>query len=155
MTHEPHKIKTVRLLSFPSVEERKKHLAEDRFNTFRLTPSQVTFDMCSLGTNAVSQEQLAGQLVGDEAYAGSRNFEALEEAVGDVLGHTYVCPAHNVLGCVKLVVATLVPRGSVLPSNARARMDQFNSLGVQYPDMRDREEPVFTGNIDLTGWRIP
>ena len=78
-TAEPHKIKTVRLLSFPSLEERKRHLAGARFNVFNLTPSQITFDMCSVGTSASSQEQLSGQLVGDEAYAGSRNFEALEQ----------------------------------------------------------------------------
>jgi len=89
--HEPHKIKTVRLLSFPSFEERKKHLAEARFNVFNLTPSELTFDMCSYGTSAVSQEQLAGQLLGDEAYAGAVNFEHLERAVDEVLGHTYTC----------------------------------------------------------------
>jgi tryptophanase len=50
---------------------------------------------------------------------------------------------------VKLVVATMVPRGSVLPSNARTRTDQFNPLGVQYPDLRDGENRVFTGNMNL------
>ncbi|MEE9132932.1 MAG: tryptophanase [Gemmatimonadota bacterium] len=149
VSHEPHKIKTVRLLSFPSVEERKKYLAEARFNVFNLTPSQVTFDMCSLGTNALSQEQLAGQLIGDEAYAGSRNFEALEKAVRQVLGHHYVCPTHNNLGSVKLVISTMQPPGSVLPSNARTKLDVFNPMGIQYPDVRDHEQPVFTGNMDL------
>jgi tyrosine phenol-lyase len=149
--HEPHKIKTVRLLSFPTLEERKRLLGEARFNVFRLTPTEVTFDMCSLGTSAFSQEQLAGQLVGDEAYAGSRNFEELERAVHEVLGHTYVCPTHNVLGCVKLVVATLVTPGSLLPSNARTRGDQLSRLGVEYPDVRDHGEEVFTGNFDLAG----
>ncbi|MBM3792458.1 MAG: hypothetical protein FJW35_19205, partial [Acidobacteria bacterium] len=148
--HEPHKIKTVRLLSFPTVQERKKYLADARFNVFRLVPDQVTFDMCSLGTSAFSQEQLAGQLIGDESYAGSRNFETLEKAVRDVLGHTYVCPAHNVLGCVKLLVATMAPPGSLLPSNARTRMDQLRPQGVEYPDMRDGAEKVFTGNVDLS-----
>ncbi len=148
-THEPHKIKTVRLLSFPSIEERKKYLAEAQFNVFNLTPSQVNFDMCSLGTNAVSQEQMAGQMMGDEAYAGARNFEGLQEAVSQVLGHSYLCPTHNVLGCVKLVVATMIPSGSVVPSNARTRMDQLTPQDVQVPDMRDHDQPVFTGNVDL------
>ncbi len=150
-SHEPHKIKTVRLLSFPSLQERKQFLAGAHFNVFNLTPTQVSFDMCSLGTGAVSQEQLAGQLVGDEAYAGSRNFEALEQAVRQVLGHSYVCPAHNILGCTKLVVSTMIPRGSVVPSNARTRMDVLKPLGVEYPDVRDHQAPVFTGNMDLAG----
>jgi tyrosine phenol-lyase len=147
--HEPHKIKTVRLLSFPTLEERKKHLAHADFNVWRLTPAQVNFDMCSLGTSAFSQEQLSGQLVGDEAYAGSRNFERLQEAVRRVLGHGYVCPTHNVLGCVKLVVSTLVPQGSSVPSNARSRIDTFGPLSIRYPDVRDASDPVFTGNLDL------
>ncbi len=147
--HEPHKIKTVRLLSFPSLEQRKRHLANAGFNVFRLTPSQVTFDMCSLGTSAVSQEQLSGEFIGDEAYAGARNFEALQAAVHNVLGLTYVCPTHNVLGCVKLVVATLAPHGGVLPSNGRTRADVLEPRGLRVPDVRDHAERVFTGNVDL------
>jgi tyrosine phenol-lyase len=149
LVHEPHKIKTVRPVSFPSLEERKKYLAEAHFNVFNLTPSQVGFDMCSLGTSAMTQEQLSGQLIGDEAYAGARNFERLQQAVQDVLGHTYVCPTHNVLGCVKLVVATMVPPGSVLPSNARTRIDVLTPRDVDVPDVRDHDEKVFTGNVDL------
>ena len=135
---EPHKIKTVRLLSFPTIEERKRHLAGAHFNVFNLTPSQITFDMTSTGTSAMSQEQLAGQLLGDEAYAGSRNFERLQVAVRDVLGHGYVCPTHNILGSVKLLVATLVPSGSVVPSNGRDRMDVLTPREVEVVDVRDR-----------------
>jgi tyrosine phenol-lyase len=146
---EPHKIKTVSLLSFPTLEERKKHLADAHFNVFNLTPTRVTFDMCSTGTSALSQEQLSGQLVGDEAYAGSRNFEALRAAVRDVLGHGYLCPTHNILGSTKLIVSTLVPPGAVIPSNGRDRMDVLTPREVEVVDVRDREEPVFTGNVDL------
>ncbi len=154
MTHpspvaEPHKIKTVRLLSFPVLEERKKYLADARFNVFNLTPAQITFDMTSVGTSAMSQEQLAGQFLGDEAYAGSRNFEKLQAAVRDVLGHGYVCPTHNILGSIKLLVSTLVPAGSIVPSNGRDRMDVLTPREVEVLDVRDRSAPVFTGDIDL------
>jgi tyrosine phenol-lyase len=146
---EPHKIKTVRLLSFPSLEERKRHLAAAGFNVFNLTPEQVTLDMMSLGSGASSQEQLAGQLVGDEAYAGSRNFENLQAAVQEVLGHGYICPTHNILGSVKLLVSTMVPPGSVIPSNGRDRMDVLTPREVEVVDVRNRSEPVFTGDMDL------
>jgi tyrosine phenol-lyase len=149
LVHEPHKIKTVRPASFPSLQERKKYLAEAHFNVFNLTPSQVGFDMCSLGTSAMTQEQLSGQLIGDEAYAGARNFEHLKNAVRDVLGHTYVCPTHNILGCVKLVTATMVPAGSVVPSNARTRTDILAPRQVSVPDIRDHSEEIFTGSVDL------
>jgi len=147
--HEPHKIKTVRYVAFPSLEERKKALAAADFNVFHLTPSQVSFDMCSHGTSAMSQEQLAGHLIGDEAYAGARNFETLCRVVREVLGHEYVCPVHNNRGAVKLVVATMVPPGSVLPSNARSRMDVLTPRDIQVADVRDTEEELFTGNIDV------
>ena len=146
---EPHKIKTVRQLAFPTLEERKKYLADADFNVFHLTPSQVSFDMCSPGTSASSQEQLAGLLIGDEAYAGSRNFESLEEAVREVLGHWYVCPTHNALGSIKLIVATLVPPGSIIPSNARDQIDVLTPREVTVEDVRSQADPVFTGNVDL------
>jgi tyrosine phenol-lyase len=147
--HEPHKIKTVRLIAFPTLEERKRNLLGAHFNVFNLTPSQITFDMMSFGTSAMSQEQIAGQLVGDEAYAGARNFETLVAVVTKVLGHTYVCPTHNSLGAVKLLVATLTPTGSLIPSNARGRVDVHAPRGIEIADVRDRRDPVFTGNFDL------
>ena len=67
-------------------EARKKNLIEAHFNVLNLTPGDVTFDMVSWGSSAVSQEQQAGLMIGDEAYAGSRNFEDLQAAVSEVLG---------------------------------------------------------------------
>jgi tyrosine phenol-lyase len=148
-SYEPHKIKTVRLVSFPTLEERKRHLAAAHFNTFNLTPAQVNFDLTSYGTSAVTQEQLAGQLVGDEAYAGARNFENLERAVNRVLGHTYVCPTHNLLGCLKLVVATMVPAGATVASNSQWLADVLAPRSIAAADVRTQDDSVFTGNVDL------
>ena len=153
VTHEPHKIKTVRLLSFPSLQERKKNLAEASFNTVNLTPAQVTFDMCSYGTGAMSQEQLSGQFIGDEAYAGSRNFETLEKAVAQLFGHSYLCPTHNLLGSVKLVVSTMVPEGSMVPTNSRNLEGLLIPREVEGPYIRDESEGVFTGNVELAALR--
>jgi len=147
--HEPHKIKTVRLLPFPTLEERKKYLAEAKFNVFNLLPSQVTFDMCSNAMNAVSQEQLSAQFLGDEAYAGARNFEHLQAAVADVFGHSYVCPTHNVLGAIKLVLATLAAPGSVIPANHRTWVDVLEAGGTEARDVRYHAAQVFTGDVDI------
>ncbi len=148
--HEPHKTKTVRVLHFPTLQERKKHLAAADFNVFHLTLSQIAFDMSSKGTSASSQEQLSGQLIGDEAYAGARNFEHLQGVVRDVFGHDKLCPTHNNLGSIKLLVATMVPDGKQLPTNARGYVDILERRGVSVPDARDHDEPVFTGNMDLS-----
>jgi len=149
LVHEPHKIKTVRLLPFPTLEERKKFLADAKFNVFNLLPSQVTFDMCSNAMNAVSQEQLSAQFLGDEAYAGARNFEHLQQAVADVFGHSYVCPVHNVLGAIKLVLATMTTPGGLVPTNHRTWVDVIEAGGLTVRDIRDREATVFTGDVDL------
>ena len=148
-TYEPHKIKTVRLVSFPTLEERKRHLAAAHFNTFNLTPTQVNFDLTSYGTSAVTQEQHAGEMVGDEAYAGAKNFENLERAVNRVLGHTYVCPTHNLLGCLKLVVATMVPAGATVASNSQWLADVLAPRSIAVADVRTQEDAIFTGNADL------
>jgi len=147
--HEPHKIKTVRPIAFPTLEERKRALAAARFNVFELTPEEIVFDMVSYGTSAMTQEQLAGQLIGDEAYAGARNFETLNEVITHVLGQTYVCPTHNSLGAVKLLLRAFAPDGSALVSNARGRVDVHEPRGIEIHDARDRAEATFRGNFDL------
>lgn len=147
--HEPHKIKTVRLIAFPTLEERKRNLVAAHFNVGNLTPSQLTFDLCSAGTGAMSQEQLSGQLVGDEAYAGARNFEHLQKAATRVLGHTYLCPTHNLLGAIQLICATMLKKGAVVPVNGQGRTGVLEPRGLRVVDVRDHQDPVFTGNIDL------
>ena len=147
--HEPHKVKTVRPIAFPTLDERKRNLAAAHSNVFNLTPRQVTFDMVSYGCGAMTQEQLAGQLVGDEAYAGARNFENLTAVINRVLGHTYVCPTHNTLGSVKILLHVFAESGQRLPSNARGRVDLHAPRGIELRDVRDHGEAVFTGNFDL------
>lgn len=147
--HEPHKVKTVRPIVFPPIDERKRNLAAAHFNVFNLTPQQVSFDMVSYGCGAMSQEQLAGQLVGDEAYAGARNFETMGAVITRVLGHTYVCPTHNTLGSVKILLHAFADSGQLLPSNARGRVDLHAPRGIELRDVRDHAATVFTGNFDL------
>ena len=159
LPHEPHKIKTVRPIAFPSLAQRKRFLADARFNVGRLTPSQVTYDLCSAGTSAMSQEQLSGQLLGDEAYAGALNFENLVRAVNSVLGHTYVCPTHNLLGSLKLVVATLAKRGGIIPTNAPSFADVLAPRGLHARDVRASlvrpgEQPAFRGRARQPRGRV-
>ncbi len=149
LVHEPHKVKTVRTISRPSIEERKRSLASVRFNLFGLIPKQIAFDMVSYGMGAMSQEQLAGTFVGDEAYAGARNFEKLNAVITRVLGQTYVCPTHNTFGSVKLLLHAFAKRGDTLPTNARGRVDLHAPRGIELVSVRDEREEVFTGNVDL------
>ena len=118
---EPYKIKMVEAMHPSTAEEREAWTRTASYNLFNLKSDQVFIDLLTdSGTGAMSQEQLSGQFIGDEAYAGSRNFENLQAAVAQVFGHTYLCPTHNILGSVNLVVSTMVPSASITASPRRA-----------------------------------
>lgn len=118
MKSEPHKIKTVKNLYITSQFERGILLREAGLNTFNIKSDKVTYEMVSLGTSAKSQEQESGSLVGDETYAGSRNFEDLVKAVNETFGQKHVCPTHNLQGAIKLVTTTMVDKNSTVLSNS-------------------------------------
>ncbi len=93
---EPFKIKVVEPVTIPSEERRKKAIREAGFNTFLLLSEDVYIDILTdSGTSAMSDNQWAGMMLGDEAYAGSKNFYNLEKAVQDILGYKYVVPTHQ------------------------------------------------------------
>jgi len=89
MLAEPYKLKTIRNLVFTDFQERIDALMEVDYNTFNIPSYLVTFDMTSQGTSAVSQDQFSGLFIGDETYAGSRNFENLVDNVKEILSELH------------------------------------------------------------------
>jgi tyrosine phenol-lyase len=158
MTLPPWKIKVVEPISLPSPERRRAALAEAGYNTFLLRSEDVYIDLLTdSGTSALSQEQRAAMELGDEAYAGSRSFFRIEDAVRIVYGYQHVIPAHQGRGAEHLLAKILVRPGQVVASNlyfttSRAHVELADGIwcDVSVPEAVDPEsEFPFKGNIDL------
>jgi len=148
MLAEPYKLKTIRNLVFTDFQQRIDALMEADYNTFNIPSFQVTFDMTSQGTSAVSQEQFAGLFIGDETYAGSRNFENLVGKVNTVFGQKYVCPTHNLLGSHKLIAATMVKENDIVYSNCSNPEELIKDIKASV-EVLPEKNAMFSGNICL------
>src|SRR5208283_73201 len=93
---EPYKVKVVEAIPFPTPAEREAALRRAGYNLFNLTSDEVHIDLLTdSGTSAMSDRQWAAMMVGDETYAGSRNFAHLEAVVREITGFPHIVPAHQ------------------------------------------------------------
>ena len=155
---EPWKIKMVEPIFMISREERAAALAAAGYNTFLLRSQDVYIDLLTdSGTNAMSDRQWAGMMLGDEAYAGSRNFYHLEAAIQTYYGYRYVVPAHQGRGAEHLISKAAIKPGQFVPGNmyfTTTRLHQELAGGTFVDVIIDEaHDPAnlhpFKGNIDL------
>ncbi|MFN8140177.1 MAG: tyrosine phenol-lyase [Fimbriimonadales bacterium] len=156
---EPYKIKVVEPLTMTERSEREAILLEAGYNTFLIPSKHVYLDLLTdSGTSAMSDAQWAGMMMGDEAYAGSRNFEHLEAAVREHYGYKYLVPTHQGRGAENLLSKSLIKPGDVVPGNmyfTTTRLHQelaggrFEDVIIDEAHDSSSQHP-FKGNVDLS-----
>lgn len=155
---EPFRIHSVEPLNLTTFEERVRLLESCHYNLFALRAEDVLIDLLTdSGTGAMSMEQWAAVMRGDESYAGSRSFTRFEEAVHTIFGFEHVIPTHQGRAAEHLLFQELVKPGHIVPNNThfdttRANIEMAGgvALDLPCPEMGDRKSRApFQGNMDL------
>jgi len=155
---EPWKIKMVEPIKMTTLPKRQKAVVAAGYNTFLLRSEDVYIDLLTdSGTSAMSDRQWAGMMLGDEAYAGSRNFYHLEEAVRKYYGYRYMVPTHQGRGAEHLLSRAVIKPGHYIPGNmyfTTTRLHQELAGGTFVDVIIDEaHDPAnlhpFKGNVDL------
>ncbi|MCC6840614.1 MAG: tyrosine phenol-lyase [Flavobacteriales bacterium] len=155
---EPYKIKMVELIAMTTREQREAALTEAGYNTFLLPSEKVYIDLLTdSGTSAMSDRQWAGMMMGDEAYAGSRNFYNLEKAIQETYGYKYIVPTHQGRGAENILSQILIKKGQLVPGNmyfTTTRLHQELAGGtfadIIIDEAHDPQNTFpFKGNVDL------
>lgn len=155
---EPWKVKMVEHVKMTTYEERKKALVDAGYNTFLLRSRDVYIDLLTdSGTSAMSDRQWAGMMVGDEAYAGSRNFFRLEKTIQKYYGYKYIIPTHQGRGAENILSKILIKKGDIVPGNMYFTTTRLHQelAGATFTDIiiDEAHDPLnefpFKGNVDL------
>lgn len=154
---EPFRIKMVEPIKILTEEERLKKIEEAHYNLFYLDSEDVYIDLLSdSGTGAMSTEQWAGMMKGDEAYSGSKNYKKLVNTAQNIFGYKYIQPVHQGRAAEKVVMPIFLGPGKYAISNmhfdtTRAHVELAGARAIDcvVPEALDTEVySPFKGNMD-------
>ena len=155
---EPFRIKSVEPLRQTTREERERFLERAGYNLFLIAAKDILIDLLTdSGTSAMSTEQWAAMMRGDESYAGSESFYRMERAVKDLTGFNHVIPTHQGRAAERILFTVLCRKGHVVPNNThfdttRANIEFTGARAVDLPrpEARDTQARLdFKGNMDV------
>jgi tryptophanase len=155
---EPFRIKSVEPIRHTTRAEREAALAKAGYNLFLLKAEDVLIDLLTdSGTGAMSSEQWAGMMRGDESYAGGSSFYRFEETVQEITGLEYIIPTHQGRAAERILFGTMLKPGDIVPNNThfdttRANVEYRRATALDLPSAECKQPELpcpFKGNIDL------
>jgi tryptophanase len=156
---EPFRIKVVEPIKITTQEEREKLIREAGYNIFSIPAESIYIDLLTdSGTAAMSDNQWAGLMLGDESYAGSKNYYHFEATVREIFGFKNIIPTHQGRVAENLLFSNILKKGDVVPSNihfdtTRANIEYHGAkaLDCVIDEGLDPANPhPFKGNMDIS-----
>ena len=155
---EPFKVKVVEPIRMTTLGQREQMLRDAGYNLFLVHADDVLIDLLTdSGTSAMSAEQWAGIMRGDEAYACSRSFDRFRDRIQDIFGFEHVIPTHQGRAAERILFSTLCKKGDVIPNNThfdttRANIEYTGAKAVDLV-IHEAHQPSkyhpFKGNMDI------
>jgi len=155
---EPFRIKSVEPLRRTTPAERQGFLETAGYNLFQIRASEILIDLLTdSGTSAMSTEQWAAMMRGDESYAGSESFYRFEQAAQTLTGFRYVIPTHQGRAAERILFTVLCKPGHVVPNNTHFDTTRANiefqgarAVDLPLPAAADTQARLrFKGNLDV------
>jgi len=155
---EPFRIKSVEPIYFNTQEQRSIILEKAFYNPFLIHSNDVLIDLLTdSGTSAMSSNQWAGIMQGDESYAGSPSFFRFEETVQQITGMPLIIPTHQGRAAEKILFSIMGGKGKYFVSNTlfdttRANIEFSGAEGIDCICEEGRHPAIpapFKGNMDI------